>query len=137
MDLVLIELYGEGYHSGRTYSDQIWVKRESFDLIEGKIPDEICLGELDGKHSQVYGSICTEDYTEEDLKDAYLELEQAGDWLIEELKNLYGGFDLDFDMEQDEIKEYIDELDSYVTVEVRVRKSQVDAVHDFVEGFGR
>ena len=137
MDLVLIGLYGCGYYSGREYSDEVWVKKESYDLVGGKLPDKKNLGELDGKHSQVYGDVCCEKYSEEELQDLNLELECDGSKLEEELDSLYKGFDLDFDMEQDEIKQYIDELDSYVTVEVRVRKSQVDAVHDFVEGFGR
>jgi hypothetical protein len=136
MDLALISLYGEGYHSGRTYSDQVWIKKESYDLIKGKLLYEICLGELDGKHSCVYGDVYCEEYSEKELQDASLELECDGDSLVEELDILYRGFDLDFDMEQDEIKQYIDELDSYVDIEVKVRKSQVDAVHDFIKGLG-
>lgn len=42
-------------------------------------------------------------------------------------------FNLDLDKEIKEVKEYIDSLDTYVEVEVRVKKSQKDKLMDFVE----
>lgn len=133
VNLTLLELYGEAFYSGQSYNDSIFVKTESYELIKGKIPEKICLGELDGKHSCVYGSVCAYNYTEPDLVKMELDLDRDGDNLAEELNLLYGGFDLDFDEEQKEIEEYLNSIDSYVTINLTVRKSNVDKVRELIK----
>ena len=52
MNLVNINVYGEGYYSGSSYKETIFLLEEDYNSLEedfdGKIMD---LGELDGKHS--------------------------------------------------------------------------------------
>lgn len=38
MELVNINLFAEGYYSGRTYEDNIWIKKSSYEKINGYIP---------------------------------------------------------------------------------------------------
>lgn len=41
-------------------------------------------------------------------------------------------FNLDLDKEIKEVEEYIDSLDTYVEIEVRVKKSQMDKLVEFM-----
>lgn len=111
MELVNVNLYAEGYYSGSTYEDNIWIKKSSYEKLKDIFPTEIDCGELDGKHSEVIGdveiySVCK---TDEDYAEAGIP-ECDGDNLELELKYLYEENGLDWVAEQKEIKEYFDSL---------------------------
>lgn len=135
MDVVNLCFYAEGYYSGSTYEENITVSKEFYDKIKDKVEEmEVCVYELDGKHSTTYGNIEIQSYNEEDIIDWWEETENDGSVFYSELSwtcSCY--FNLDLDKEIKEVKEYIDSLDTYVEVEVRVKKSQKDKLMDFVE----
>lgn len=53
MELVNVNLFAEGYYSGSTYEDNIWIKKSSYEKLANVFPEEISCGELDGKHDEV------------------------------------------------------------------------------------
>lgn len=64
--MVEIGILGEAYYSGQTVEEYIIIKDELYNKITSKLGDdffvrnEIYLGELDGKHSCVYGNYAVE-----------------------------------------------------------------------------
>ncbi|MEG2289577.1 MAG: hypothetical protein RSC24_06380 [Clostridium sp.] len=63
MKITEINMYGEGYYSGSSEEENLLVTTEFYnkflkDKVENRLMETgICLGELDGKHSEVYGEI--------------------------------------------------------------------------------
>ena len=135
MDIVNLCFYAEGYYSGSTYEENITVSKEFYEKIKDKVEEmEVCVYELDGKHSTTYGNIEVKSCKEADIIDWWEETENDGNVFYSELSwicQCY--FNLDLDKEIKEVEEYIDSLDTYVEVEVRVKKSQKDKLMDFVE----
>lgn len=89
---------------------------------------EVYLGELDGKHSEVYGEVEVEIITEEMQKTYNFNKSNDGEELfdvIEELspkaKNMI-----------ERAKKYIETLDSLVNITFAVRKSQVKKIKEVV-----
>ena len=72
MELVNVNLYAEGYYSGATYEDNIWIKESSYEKLRDIFPTEISCGELDGKHSEVMGEVEIQNnwHTDEDFAKA-------------------------------------------------------------------
>ena len=129
MNLVNINVYGEGYYSGSSYEESIFLLEEDYKEL-GKDLDgiEVHLGELDGKHSEVYGEVEVEIITEEMQKTYNFNKNNDGEELfdvIEELspnaKNMV-----------ERAKKYIETLDSLVNITFTVRKSQVEKIREVV-----
>ena len=133
MKLTHVGVYGLGEYSGMEYSEERWIKTESYNKIKDILAEEISVGELDGKHSQSYGTVDTYDYDEDSILELDFSEENDGNILKDNLWCLYRQKDLDFHAEQKEIKEYLDGIDSYVSVEFSVKKSQVEDLEKFVE----
>ena len=95
---------------------------------------EVCVYELDGKHSTTYGYIDIQSCDEIDIINNcwYWMSENDGDSFYLELKDICYVLELDLDKEIKEVKEYIDSLDIYVEFEVRVKKSQKDKLMELV-----
>ena len=133
MELVNINLFAEGYYSGRTYEDNIWIKKSSYEKLMDIFPEEISCGELDGKHSEVMGKVDVQDYSYTDeyyAKNA--DIAHDGDYLGWSLCDLYESNGLDWVEEQNEINEYLSHLDLYEEVTVSVplneRKTSTDGL---------
>ena len=129
MNLVNINVYGEGYYSGSSYEESIFLLEEDYKEL-GKDLDgiEVYLGELDGKHSEVYGEVYVEIITEEMQKTYNFNKNNDGEELydlIEELspnsKNMI-----------ERAKKYIETLDSLVDITFTVKKSQVEKIKEVV-----
>lgn len=129
MNLVNINVYGEGYYSGSSYEESIFLLEEDYKEL-GKDLDgiEVHLGELDGKHSEVYGEVYVEIITEEMQKTYNFNKNNDGEELydlIEELspnsKNMI-----------ERAKKYIETLDSLVDITFTVKKSQVEKIKEVV-----
>lgn len=129
MNLVNISVYGEGYYSGSSYEESIFLLEEDYKEL-GKDLDgiEVHLGELDGKHSEVYGAVYVEIITEEMQKTYNFNKNNDGEELydlIEELspnsKNMI-----------ERAKKYIETLDSLVDITFTVKKSQVEKIKEVV-----
>lgn len=134
MDIVNLCFYAEGYYSGSTYEENVTVSKEFYEKIKDKVEEmEVCIYELDGKYSETYGNIEIQSYNEEDIIDWWEETENDGNVFYSELSwicQCY--FNLDLDKEIKEVEEYIDSLDTYVEIEVRVKKSQMDKLVEFM-----
>ena len=129
MNLVNINVYGGGYYSGSSYEESIFLLEEDYKEL-GKDLDgiEVYLGELDGKHSEVYGEVYVEIITEEMQKTYNFNKNNDGEKLydlIEELspnsKNMI-----------ERAKKYIETLDSLVDITFTVKKSQVEKIKEVV-----
>ena len=129
MNLVNINVYGEGYYSGSSYEESIFLLEEDYKEL-GKDLDgiEVYLGELDGKHSEVYGEVYVEIITEEMQKTYNFNKNNDGEELydlIEELspnsKNMVR-----------RAKKYIETLDSLIDITFTVKKSQVGKIREVV-----
>lgn len=137
MELVKIDVYGEAYYSGSVYREERWLTKDTYEKIKDEIPAEIYLGELDGKHSEVLGEVGVFDYNHEDLISLNpLDLEEDGDELWEVISNLCLEVGVNYTVEGLKIQNYLLSLDSYVYHQVKVKRSQIQAVNDFVKGLG-
>lgn len=134
MELVNINLFAEAYYSGRTYEDNIWIKKTSYEKLMSVFPEEISCGELDGKYSEVMGEVEVQDYSHTDeyyAKNA--DIAHDGDYLEWSLRDLYESNGLDWVGEQKEINEYLSHLDLYEEITVSVPHSKVEELMKFVD----
>lgn len=134
MELVNINLFAEGYCSGRTYEDNIWIKKSSYEKLMDVFPKEISCGELDGKYSEVMGKVEVQDYSYTDeyyAKNA--DVAHDGNYLELSLWDLYDSNELDWVGEQNEINEYLRHLDLYEEVTVSVPHSKIEELMKFVD----
>ena len=134
MELVNVCLFAEGYYSGSTYEENIWIKKSSYEKLEDVFPKEISCGELDGKFSEVMGNVEIQDdwHTDEEYSKAGI-AENDGDYLEWELRDLYKNNNIDWDLEQKEIKEYFKNLDVLEEVTVSIPSSKKSELMEFVK----
>ena len=135
MELVNVNLYAEAYYSEATYEDNIWIKKSSYEKLKDNFPTEIYIGDLDGKYSEVKGDIEIQNnwHTDEEYAKSLIDHENDGDYLEISLIDLYEKNGLDWEAEQQEIKEYFDSIDVWKTVEVSIPSSKVIELWEFVE----
>ena len=135
MELVNINLYAVAYYSEATYEDNIWIKKSSYEKLKDNFPTEIYIGDLDGKYSEVKGNIeIQNDWdTDEEYAKSLSDHENDGDYLEISLIDLYEENSLDWEAEQQEIKEYFDSIDVWQTIKVFIPSSKVDKLNKFVE----
>lgn len=132
MELVNVNLFAEGYYSGKTYEDNIWIKKSSYEKIMDVFPEEISCGEIDGKYSEVMGKVEVQDYSYTDeyyAKNA--DIAHDGDYLEWSLRDLYESNGLDWVEEQKEINEYLSHLDLYEEITVSIPHSKVEQLIAF------
>lgn len=134
MNLVKISIYAEGYYSGQTYTEEYFIKEESYNILKEKIDNtNIFIGDLDGKHSEVEATLNINEYSEEDILNNNIETERDGDSLLWKLEEIYKSIGLDIYKEIDEVNNYLSSLDTYITFEVKVKKSQKELVEYFIQ----
>jgi len=134
MDLVKITAYARGEYSENEYCEERFITKDSYDIIANKLKEsEIYICELDGKHSQCECDIDIEHFNDELLRESNLELIKNGDDLYYLLSELYSSRPITFVQEQSLINEYISTLDTYQSVTVQVRKSQVDKLKAYAK----
>ena len=138
MDLVKLYCYGEAYYSGATYREVIYLLKEDYRKLNWDLTEEeIWLGELDGKHSEVYGDVFISEIKEEEQENYNFETDDDGDCLFNHL--IYEREGITEEMIEGMVKralDYIETIDSLVDVTYRVRKSQVkylDRVYNDLE----
>lgn len=134
MELVNISAYAEGYYSGQTYEENIFITKESYEKLKEKIDEiEIYIYELDGKHSEVEADIDIDCLTEETLLKIDLDKGNDGENLYYTLEEIFENNDLSLDKELDVINNYLRTLDNIITFEVTVKTSQKEKVLDFIK----
>lgn len=134
---VQVSVFGEGYHSGTEYWEGVILTKEIWEKIKDEIGDTISLGELDGKHSDVQGTIDVDFLSEDDMKEES-DCENDGDDLYYEIINAMRlkGYN-----SPEEIIEKIDhevnQLIEFKLIEVkmRIRKDKVEEFYRCIEQF--
>lgn len=139
MDLVKVGIYAEGYYSGQTYAEEYFIKEESYNRLKEEINNiDIYIVDLDGEYSEIPADLEIENYTEERiLKSNIEEMIQNSDNLARELIPIYNKIGLDFIQELSEIDKYLNELNTYITIEITIKKSQRKLVEDFIKDLNK
>ena len=135
MNVVNLCCYGEGNYSGASYEENVAISKDTYEQVKPDIEAlEICLGELDGKHSCVYGEVEAQFFAEEEIPDAgFDEPHNDGDEMYCQLKEVFESHDLNLDNEIRAVDDYIKSLDLVVDVTVRVKASNATKVREFAE----
>lgn len=99
---------------------------------------EICVGELDGKHSEVDGEVYVDFFDEESIRSQYNKPSNDGEFLIEDM--LYSNDISDYTERKRVIAEIesnvaklVEEIGVYVDVKYRVPKEKVEELNRFVK----
>lgn len=133
MKLVIISGYACGYYSESEWKENIFITEEGYNKIKDKVDElDIHIGELDGKHSETMADIEVEIVNEKDFEKYSWEGQYSGDVLVENLSYMLSG-SFDIDEERKLADEIIKNIDSSVSLNVTVKKSQVDKVKKFIE----
>ena len=134
MNVVNLCFYAEGYYSGQTYEENILISENLYEKIKDKVEEmEVCVCELDGKHSQVWGDIEAELCEEKDIPKWYKNLTDDGETFWIDLEELCQEEGLDLSADVEEVKEYVKSLDYCVDITVSVKKSNVEKLKKFAE----
>lgn len=129
MNLVKLDLYGEAYYSEAEYSETIYLLEDDYKSLGRDFQGmEVYLGELDGKHSGVYGEVQVNVIYKEKQEKMNFETDNDGDRLYWELWEHSNNI-------KDMIKKantYINSIDSMVVASYRVKKSDAKKIDKFV-----
>ena len=129
MNLVKLNLYGEGYYSGVEYSETIFLLEDDYKSLNKDFDEyEIRLGELDGKYSEVFGGVEVEIISEDKQQLYNFKCDNDGDCLYWELKDYSDNLDNMIKRAEN----YISELDSLVNVTYTVKKSNLQKINELV-----
>lgn len=121
------------YYSGATYYEEVFLPLSVWEEIEDEIDLKVCLGELDGKHSDVSGEIEVELFDENELK-SYIATNNDGENLFE---HVYEYLDVD-KYDNSWLLSIQDEVDAYNQVETitfKINKKDKDLIIDLVHPY--
>lgn len=124
MNLVNINVYAEAYYSGAIYNETIFLLEEDYNKIKDDLKQKICLGELDGKHSEVYGEINIDIIEETKQLNYQYNILNDDNYLYYELYEIAQKKGLKIDNMIKKASKFIDGLDSLVEVKYVIKKSQ-------------
>lgn len=136
MNIVNLCCYGEGNYSGATYEENIAISEDFYNKIASIFTEdyEVYLGELDGKYSEVMGTIEVQPFKEDEIADAGFEdNNDDGDSFYWSLKDKVEGLGLDLDQEIKAVTDFISSIDKVIDVTVRVKQSDKDRVIEFAK----
>lgn len=152
--LIELNLYAEAYYSGAEYNEVVFITPQDYIKYFGSGQDtdaetfeecvknqwegrEVCVGELDGKHSQVYGSISVDFWNAERIAEYWEQPDNDGDKLLYALADEASSPDDSYSQVIENIQKHVNELiksiGTKVTVECRVPKDKVEELRAFVE----
>lgn len=143
MDIVKLNVYAEAYYSGTTYEEDVVISKNLYEKIKTELDEYdsdnnenargVYVGELDGKHSEVEGDLSVKVYSEDEVTDCSWDLNEDGDMLYYKIKDICDEKDLDLDKDIENVKEYLKNVDSYVEICIRTKKSNVDKIKEYAE----
>lgn len=138
MNIVNLCCYGNGHYSGAEYEENIAISEEAYQRIKDVVEDneyKVYLGELDGKHSEVYGTIEVQPFKESELIEAgFGEGNQNdGDHFYVSLKDRVSNLGVDIDKDIKLVKDYFDSLDLYEEITVKVKRSNKQKLLKYIE----
>lgn len=143
MDIVKLNVYAEAYYSGATYEENVVISKSLYEKIKTELDEYdsennenargVYVGELDGKHSEVEGDLSVDIYSEDEVADCSWDLSEDGDMLYYKVKDICDEKDLDLNEDIENVKEYLKNVDSYVEIYIRTKKSNVDKIKEYAE----
>lgn len=143
MDIVKLNVYAEAYYSGATYEEDVVISKSLYEKIKTELDEYdsennenargIYVGELDGKHSEVEGDLSVGIYSENEVADFSWDLNKDGNNLYYKVKDICDEKVLDLDDDIKTVKEYLKNVDSYVEIYIRTKKSNVDKIKEYAE----
>lgn len=143
MDIVKLNVYAEAYYSGATYEENVVISKNLYEKIKTELDEYdsennenargIYVGELDGKHSEVEGDLSVGIYSENEVADFSWDLNKDGNNLYYKVKDICDEKVLDLDDDIKTVKEYLKNVDSYVEIYIRTKKSNVDKIKEYAE----
>lgn len=126
--------YAIGYYSGQEYEENVTISEEMYDKIKGEIDNmEVYIPDLDGKYSEVLGTINIQPCEENEIEDWYSETRNDGESFWERLQEVCQDKGLDIVKDVQEVEKFIESLDFCIEVTLSVRKSKVDKLKAFVK----
>lgn len=132
MDITNIYFYAEGYYSKQSYEENVAVPTAALRGMESEIEAlKIYVSDLDGKHSEILGEVGLQHFTKEEVEDMEWAADNAGKQLYIALKEVFAAHGKDIHMEIDAAECFVQSLDTFVEIPVRVRKSQIETVREF------
>lgn len=134
MELVKVNLYAYAYYSGVEYEENIWIKKSSYEKIKECFPTEVYIADIDGKYSETEGKVTVKESFKSDKEYAIEgKLECDGESLKLELESVYENNNLDYEFEQEEIAEFLNSIDVYEKVTVKIPRSKVTELKTYAE----
>lgn len=152
--LIELNLYAEAYYSGAEYNEIVFITPQDYikyfgsgqdtdvETFEEYVKDnwddrDIYVGELDGKHSEVYGNVTVDFWDTERIAEYWEQTDNDGDKLLYKMlneANTSGESQAEI-MEniKKHVNEVIESIGTKVTIECRVPKDKVAELKAFVE----
>lgn len=152
--LIELNLYAEAYYSGAEYNEVVFITPQDYIKYFGSGQDtdaetfeehvknqwddrEISVGELDGKHSDVYGNVEVEFWDAERIAEYWEKPDNDGDKLLYALADEASSPDDSYfqviENIQKHVNDVIESIGTKVTIECRVPKDKVAELKAFVE----
>ena len=133
MNLTNINVYAEAYYSGNTHEENFIITTETYEKMKDAIDNlKFYFSELDGKHSEVKAETTITHYLEEEILNmTWDDIVCDGDSLSERLAEVFEEYELILDDEEKLVNNYLNSIDTYVDITVRVKKSNKDKVVEF------
>lgn len=135
---IYFSLEASGYYSGAEYQEDIVILLEDYieGIKDGSINDdidegyEISVGELDGKHSEVFGTVYVTFFNEHDLTEHIGKSSKDSNWLAYELFN--DNLDKCTKLEN-KFSDYYEQINHLVEIHVKVPKNKVYMLKKYAE----
>lgn len=102
--------------------------------IKECFPTEVYVADINGKYSETEGKVTVKESFKSDKEYAIEgKLECDGENLRWELESVYKDNDLDYESEQEEIAEFLNSIDVYEKVTVKIPRSKVVELKTYAE----
>ena len=139
MNIVKLKVFGEGYYSGATYDEVIYLFEEDYNKIKRFVPESIFLCDLDGKYSEQEEDVDIEVILEEDLLTRNFEdkNENDGDSLLYCIEDELYETDYNIHEMVKNANTYINKLDTIVPVTCYIKKSKKSELRKIVDELNR
>ena len=108
--------------------------RGKYEKIKENLPTEVYVADIDGKYSETEGKVTVKESFKSDKEYAIEgKLECDGESLKWELESVYENNNLDYEIEQEEIAEFLNSIDVYEKVTVKNPRSKVTELKTYAE----
>lgn len=134
MDITNIRASATGSYSGSEYEENVTIPTSAYMKFKEQIDGiEISICELDGKYSECEADIEIQQFTEDKILNRWFDVGSDGEHLYDSLFGILKEDNISLDKEIKKAESFVDSLDTCVTVEYSVRKSQVEKIKEFIK----